>query len=139
MSKSTEAATPEVLPATKEADQPLNELTSAGTAPVFAVVKAVTRPVLRFGVQPEYIRVESPMYQGDPMEKSKIKAIPTLLEVFNLKTGEAMLMVCAEVFKQEILRNYPKDAYVGKDFQIRKIKVDGKDYALWAIAEIEVK
>ena len=139
MSKSTEANTPEVLPATKEAAQPLNEVTSAGTAPSFAVVKAVTRPVLRFGTQPEYIRIESLMYEGEVMEKSKIKAIPTLLEVINLKTGEAMLMVCAEVFKQEILRNYPKDAYVGKDFQVRKIKVDGKDYALWAIAEIEVK
>ena len=139
MSKSTEANVVEVLPASKEATPALNELTSAGTAPAFTVVKAVTRPVLRFGVQPEYIRIESPMYEGQVMPQSKIKDVPTLLEVINLKTGEAALMFCAQVFKQELSKSYPKDAYVGKDFQVRKIKAEGARYALWSITEIEVK
>jgi hypothetical protein len=131
-----EAPSKEVTPVT---ETPLTELTTAGTAPVFEAVKAVTRPVLRFGAQPEYVRIEGPMYQGEKIEKAKYENVPTLLDVINLRTGEAMMMVCASVFISEMDRAYPDASYVGKDFQVRKINTDGKKYAIWSITEIRLK
>ena len=120
------------------AEVPLNEVTPAGTPPAFEVVKAVTRPVMKFGVSPEFIRVESPIYKGPVMEKAKFKTPPHLMEVINLRTGEPALVVCAMVFMSELEKAYPNNGYVGHDFQVRKIKTD-KDYALWSIIEIKLK
>ncbi len=119
-------------------DAPLNEVTPAGTTPAFEVVRAVTRPVIKFGAAPEYVRIESSMYKGEALEKAKIKTVPTLLDVVNLRTGEAALIVVAKVLELELERTYPGGSYIGKDYQIRKIKTD-KDYSLWAIAEIKLK
>ena len=137
MSKTTEVSTPEVLPAATT--EPMKEATSAGTAPSFAVVKAVTRPVLKFGVSPEYVRFEGPMYVGERLEKSKYDDPATLAEVVNLRTGEQMIMICYKVLSTELTKHYPNDGYVGKDFEIRKVAADGKKYALWSIAEIQLK
>lgn len=134
MSKATE-----VIPANVERDEPLKEVTSAGTAPSFAVVKAVTRPVLKFGVSAEYVRFEGPMYEGEKLEKSKYDDPATLAEVVNLRTGEQMIMICYTVLITELAKHYPNDGYVGKDFEIRKVAADGKKYALWSIAEIQLK
>ncbi len=122
-----------------EVDTPANGVSMAGTALEFEVVKSVTRPVLRFGAQPEYVRIEGPMYKGEKIEKAKYDSVPTLLDVINLKTGEAMVMVCATVFVSEIERAYPDGSYVGRDFQIRKINTEGKKYAIWSITEIRLK
>jgi hypothetical protein len=117
----------------------MKELTPEGNAPIFEAVKAVTRPVLSFGAQPEFIRIESLMRDGEVMEKSKYKSVPKLLDVINLRTGEPMLLICATVFILEMEKSYPKGDYVGKDFQVRKIKTPEKDYSLWAITEIKLK
>ena len=129
---------PELLPTTANTSD-LVEVTSEGTPPAFEVVKAVTRPVLKFGISPEYIRIESPMRTGEKIEGAKFKELPTLLDVINLKTGEAQIIVCASVFRQELSKAYPDHGYVGKDFQVRMIKTPEKDYKLWGITEIRVK
>ena len=139
MSKSTETNTPEVLPATTEAAKTLNEVTSAGAAPSFTRIKSVTRPVLKFGVSAEYVRFEGPMYVGDKLEKTKYDEPATLAEVVNLRTGEQMIMICYRVLSTELAKHYPNDGYVGKDFEIRKFAATGKKYALWSIAEIQLK
>lgn len=128
----------EVLTA-PETGKELKTVDESGNIPLFEVVKAVTRPVLRFGVRPEFIRVESAMREGELMEKAKIKNPPTLMDIIDLRTGEAMVVVCATVFANELENVYPADGYVGKDFQVRKINVDGKDYSLWSITEIKLK
>jgi len=135
MTKKSESHEVEVMAPEHE----LEVVNSAGTAPQFTVVKAVTRPVLKFGAAPEYILIESAMYQGEPMEKSKIKELPILMDVVDLKTGEAMLMICPTVFRQELSKAYPDHTYVGKTFQVRKIKTEDKDYSLWGITEIALK
>lgn len=130
----------EVLPDVPAVQEPeLNTVTPAGKAPAFEVLKAVTRPVFKFGAAPEYIRIESPMRTGEALSGAKIKELPTLLDVVNLRTGEAMIIVCATVFRKELSAAYPDHGYVGKDFQVRMIKTADKDYSLWAIAEIRVK
>jgi hypothetical protein len=50
-----------------------------------------------------------------------------------------MLLICATVFVLEMEKSYPNGDYVGKDFQVRKIKTPEKDYSLWAITEIKLK
>ena len=140
MSKEKEVSVetaPELLPTTANTSD-LVEVTSEGIPPAFEVVKAVTRTVMKLGVAPEFIRIEGPIYLGEPMEKAKIKAVPHLLNVINLRTGEAALIVCATVFRNELEAEYPDNGYVGKDFKIRKIKTD-KDYSLWSIIEIKLK
>ena len=114
----------------------LQTVDSRGQVPAFRMVKAVTRPVLKFGVSPEYVRIESAMYKGEKLEKAKYESVPTLMEVVNLRTGEAALVIVAKVLEQELNGAYPDQSYVGKDFQIRKIKTDDKNYALWSVAEI---
>lgn len=128
----------ETLPAEKSAiasveDQPIKEY-----APAFKVVKAVTRPVLKCGTSPEFIRVEGPIHRGEPMKGTKIAEAPYLMDIINLRTGEAALMICPTVFRNELEKGYPKESYVGKDFQIRKITTEGKAYSLWSITEIEL-
>jgi len=83
--------------------------------------------------------IESAMRQGEAMEKSKIKELPILMDVVDLKTGEAMLMICPTVFRQELSKAYPDHIYVGKAFQVRKIKTEDKAYSLWGITEIALK
>ena len=95
MSKEKEVSVetaPELLPTTANTTD-LVEVTSEGTPPAFEVVKSVTRPVLKFGISPEYIHIESPMRTGEKMEGAKIKELPTLMDVINLKTGEAHIIV----------------------------------------------
>jgi hypothetical protein len=116
---------------------PTESTESSAPAPVFRMKKAVTRPVLKFGASPEYVQAESAIYQGEPIPNAKIKELPSLLDVINLRTGEAMVIVCATVLRQELEAAYPGDSIIGKQFQIRKIKTS-KDYSLWSIAEIEV-
>jgi hypothetical protein len=78
------------------------------------------------------------MRTGEKMAGSKIAQLPTLMDVVNLKTGEAMLIVVPTVLHQELDKAYPNGGYVGKAFQIRKIKTEDKAYSLWSIAEIEL-
>ena len=140
MSKEKEVSVetaPELLPTTANTSD-LVEVTSEGIPPAYEVVRAVTRTVMKLGATPEFIRIEGPIYLGEPMEKAKIKAVPHLLNVINLRTGEAALIVCATVFRNELEAEYPDNGYVGKDFKIRKIKTD-KDYSLWSIIEIKLK
>jgi len=135
MTKKSESHEVEVIAPEHE----LEVVNSAGTVPQFTVVKAVTRPVLKFAVAPEYILIESAMRQGEAMEKSKIKELPILMDVVDLKTGEAMLMICPTVFRQELTKGYPDNSYVGKTFQVRKIKTEDKNYSLWGVTEIALK
>ena len=114
------------------------ETAPVGKVPTFKIKAAVTRPVLKFGVAPEYIHIESAMVLGEKMEGAKIKELPTLMDVINISTGESMLIVCATVFRQELHKAYPNDTYVNKDFMVRKIKTSAKNYAIWAITEIEL-
>ena len=136
MSKEKEVSVetaPELLPTTANTSD-LVEVTSEGTPPAFEVVKAVTRTVMKLGVTPEFIRIEGPIYLGEPTKK----AVPHLLNVINLCTGEAARIVCATAFRTELEAEYPDNGYVGKDFKIRKIKTD-KNYSLWSIIEIKLK
>ena len=138
MSKTNAVATKSEATALTSAVQEgeLNTVDSRGQVPAFRMVKAVTRPVLKFGASPEYVRIESAMYKGEKLAKAKYDSVPTLMEVVNLRTGEAALIVVAKVLEQELNGAYPDQSYVGKDFQIRKIKTDDKNYALWSVAEI---
>ena len=136
MSKEKEVSVetaPELLPTTANTSD-LVEVTSEGTPPAFEVVKAVTRTVMKLGVTPEFIRIEGPIYLGEPTKK----AVPHLLNVINLRTGEPALIVCGTVFRTELEAEYPDSGYVGKDFKVRKIKTD-KNYSLWSIIEIKFR
>ena len=132
----------EVSEVTLPMEQPLNEVTSAGTAPSFRVVKAITRPLIRFGVSPEYVRFDGPIYQSAPLEHGtaaqKKMAPPFMADVVNLKTGEAGQIILPTVLHKELVEKYPDDSYVSKDFQLRKINIAGKDYSIWSITEIEL-
>ena len=127
---------------TTAVETPLAEVTSAGVAPSFRVVKAVTRPLIRFGVSPEFVRFEGTIYQSAPLEHGtsaqKKMDPPFMADVVNLKTGEAAQIILPTVLHKELIEKYPEHSYVSKDFQLRKINVAGKDYSIWSITEIEL-
>jgi len=123
-------------------ETPLVQVTSAGTVPSFRAVKAVTRPLIRFGASPEFVRFEGAIYQAPPLAhgtaSQKKMAAPFMADVVNLKTGEAAQIILPTVLHKELVEKYPEDSYVSKDFQLRKINVAGKDYSIWSITEIEL-
>jgi len=123
-------------------ETPLVEVASAGVAPSFRVVKAVTRPLIRFGVSPEFVRFEGPVYQSARLEHGtpaqKKMEPPFMADVENLKTGEAGQIILPTVLHKELDEKYPEHSYVSKNFQLRKINIDGKSYSIWSITEIEL-
>jgi hypothetical protein len=80
-------------------------------------------------------------------EKAKVdpKDIPTppnppqLAQVIDLTSGEVVQIIIGSVLESELKREYPNDAYVGKGFSIQKAKIQGKRYAAYQIAELELE
>ena len=61
-----------------------------------------------------------------------------LAPVINLETGEENLLIVAAVVKGNFDEHYPKNAYVGKAFELVKLgKREGKRYFDYSIKEIE--
>jgi hypothetical protein len=102
--------------------------------------RSVTLPIFKFGATPLFLRFEGPIYQGERLESQKDMEPPHLAKVVDLTTGEEGLIVVGAVLLSELDRAYPKDAYVGKSFEILKRKAEtGKKYSLWSIYEIETE
>jgi hypothetical protein len=64
---------------------------------------------------------------------------PQLAQVVNLETGEIVQIIVGSVLESELKREYPDDSYIGKGFQIQKAKIQGKRYAAYQIAELELE
>lgn len=114
--------------------------------PAFRTVKLVTKPVLKWVPnRARYFTVNGAIYQAEQAvnregEKvGKYDTPPFLLPVIDLSTGEEALAIAYSVLRKELESAYPGDGYVGRSFSITQLKAEGKSYALWAIAEIEVE
>ena len=71
-----------------------------------------------------------PKYENSPLYICTIKAL----------NGEARVLPCSKVFRQEMEAKYPNGSYVGKWFQITRMpKKEGKNYWTFAIAEVRLK
>jgi hypothetical protein len=64
---------------------------------------------------------------------------PQLAQVIDLTTGEVVQIIIGSVLESELKREYPNDTYVGKGFSIQKAKIQGKRYAAYQIAELELE
>jgi hypothetical protein len=63
---------------------------------------------------------------------------PMLAQVVNLTTGEINQIIVGSILQSELEREFPEHGYVGRGFQIRKSKIQGKRYAAYQIAELEL-
>lgn len=110
----------------------------------FRVVKHVTRPLLKLepGVQ-YYVKIESAFRQAEQMKNPKKDANgniippPFIVDALNLEGGVPSQMVANEVFRTELIKQYPNDSYVGKFFElIKNTKAEGKNYNTFGITEL---
>ena len=66
-------------------------------------------------------------------------APPELAQVTNLATGEQVTIIVNAVLSDLLRDKYPNDGYIGKAFAIMRYRVQGKDYVLFNVAEIEIE
>lgn len=119
----------------------------------FEIVKHVTLPLLKISEDgtPVHVRFEGVIFKAEKIEGSRAaktaedgskieKAPPELAHVTNLQNGEPAQIICNAVLAAELRKTYKDDAYVGKMFQIRRLKMaTGKNYATFEILEIRLK
>jgi hypothetical protein len=80
---------------------------------------------------------EAPMIEG---VKPKYENSPLIICTIKALNGEARVLPCSKVFRQEIDAKYPNNSYVGKWFQVTRLpKKEGKNYWTFAIAEVRLK
>lgn len=117
--------------------------------PQFRVVKHVTLPLLKFGVEPIFVRFDEPIFQAEAVTTGRqsksengetakmIMAPPELANVTDLVRKVPCQIIVNTVLGAELRKKYPKDAYVGKAFRLSKSQLQGKRYAQFEIAEVE--
>jgi len=111
----------------------------------FTRVKSVTRPVLKLEFsRPYYIRVETAPEKAvedvtarRATKSDTVQEPPFLMNVINLETGEEQTIVVPVVLQDTLAQHYPENTFVGRCFEIIKLKVEGKRYSNFSITEIE--
>jgi hypothetical protein len=66
--------------------------------------------------QEKYFLIQGPIHAGKQIDDNKPPA--QLCEAIDLETGELGLLITPTVLKNELLSQYPGDAYVGKCFSL---------------------
>lgn len=103
----------------------------------FKKVRTVTSAVLKLREgQPRYIFFLSPMYVGEKIDEKKEAA--TLAQVVDMETGETGILIISAVMKSELLKAYPKSAFVRKGFEVvlNKRAGEGATYNHVSISEV---
>jgi hypothetical protein len=109
----------------------------------FKIVKHVAVPMLSMKEAPpgraiicKFVDVcrEAPKLEG---YKSAITT-PMFISTIEARNGTARMLPWTQVFRQEMEKEYPNGAYVGKWFQVTRMPMkEGKRYWTFAIAEVE--
>lgn len=113
----------------------------------FKVIKQVSVNLLKIRAgMTVYVHVTGAMHVAKRLKKESAedakKELPTLLPVINLETGEVQEIIVGSVLKDLLDDEYPKNAYVGRGFQIAvKEQKDakaggGRRYNTYDVAEI---
>jgi hypothetical protein len=104
----------------------------------FKITNHVTLPILKFGVEPKYLRFDAPAHVGKVVDDKKEP--PTMARVTDMETGEVGEIILGLVLKENLFDAYPDDSYVGKIFRIAKNAPEGaRKYALWEVLEVELE
>lgn len=120
---------------------------AAPTGGRFARTKSVTLPVFKVEEEvPLYLTVNGAMFVGKPIEaktgddgkKGKPMEPATIMPVTNIDSGEMGQIIVNAALKSILEETYPKDAYVGKSFEVVKhAKKAGKRYHTFSVFEID--
>lgn len=112
----------------------------------FEVVQYVSVPMLSTREAPPgrpwVCQIADAMHEAPVLEgvKPKFENSPLIICTIKALNGEARVLPCSKVFRQEIDSKYPNQTYVGKWFQVtRQHKKEGKNYWTFAIAEVRLK
>ena len=119
--------------------------TAAGMPPQFNVKKVVTIPLWKWldNVQ-KYVRFDGEIHVGKVVAntikgKTDIKMEPAnVARVTDLSTDRECELIVGSVLKSTLEEEYPGHQYVGKSFQIRQYKIEGKRYRGYEVTEIEL-
>lgn len=100
------------------------------------VLRNVTLPVLKLTAdgKPRYFKLTGPMHLGKKIDDQKEAA--TICNATDCETGEVGQIVCPTIFQKELNEQYPKDAYVGKFFEVILTRVPEKKYNIVGLTEI---
>jgi hypothetical protein len=123
----------------------------------FEIVKHVTLPLIKIleDGTPMYLRFESEIRVADQLvatrarqtkdpttgkveEKGAPMPPPDIADVTDMQTGQLGQIIVNAVLKSNLEKVYPKNEYVSKCFQLKKIKTS-KRYFTFEILEIRLK
>lgn len=109
----------------------------ATSAPPVKVKRRVTIPVLAFPAGSAIVcRIIEAIHESK-VEDSRFPGPASVCQI-EAPGGEVRVLIAGTVLKAALLRDYPKDDYVGRWFHIAKLPQRGdKTYADYAITEIE--
>jgi len=111
------------------------------SAKAFRRSKTVAVPIRKIeDNQTVYVRIESPIEErsfvdpqtGEPQKMS-------LCKIFDLEDGTTSEIAVGKVLGNQLEEHYPENGYVGRNFEIKKIKIPNKRWKNWEIYELEVE
>jgi len=111
------------------------------SAKAFRRSKTVAVPIRKIeDNQTVYVRIESPIEErsfvdpqtGEPQKMS-------LCKIFDLEDGTTSEIAVGKVLSNQLEEHYPAEGYVGRNFEIKKIKIPNKRWKNWEIYELEVE
>ena len=109
----------------------------------YAVARAVTLPSLSIKQGAGYpLRIDSVMRISQVKEKKgedKKREPATICDCTNVADGEQYIFIVPAVVKENLTRDYPKDSYVGKVFQIANMgkRQENQRYFDFSILELK--
>ena len=132
------------ITSTETALSPVNAQTAASVrnmAKGLKLKKRVTIPLLKQRVgMPIAVVFMSAMTESAPLasDKSGKKDPATIAKVFSLFDETVYQIIIGTVTRSELEKAYPDNGYVGKAFYIELHKVEGKNYHVCDLQEVEI-
>jgi hypothetical protein len=117
----------------------------------FEIVKRVTVPFLRIddAGTPSYLKFDTAILPDTTTFSERVRASKNdatskqepihIATVTNVQTGEVLRLVAHQVLESTLDDAYPDKSYVGRIFEIKKSKREGKRYFSFDIQEIKLK
>lgn len=104
----------------------------------FKRVRTITRTVLRLTEnETVYFTIEGPIYLGESSASQK-REPPSLIDVIDLETGEAGIVVAPLLLREHLNEGYPDNSYVGKSFEVTALSIKKSESGTTGYRQLQI-